>query len=136
LTVVGDGEQTRDFTYVSDVVDALVTVAASDKTGEVYNVGSGKPVSVNELVRLLGSPPTVHIPKRPGEPDCTFADIAKIRAHLGWEPKVSFAEGVAVMRENIDYWRDAPVWTASRIAEATTDWFKYLGSKEPELGRA
>lgn len=126
LTIVGDGEQTRDFTFVSDVVDALITVAQSDKSGEIYNVGSGQPVSVNELVRLLGSPQTVHIPKRPGEPDCTWADISKIRRDLGWAPKVSFAEGVEVMRQNIDYWRDAPVWTASRIAEATTDWFRFL----------
>src|ERR1700716_1840294 len=76
LTIVGDGEQTRDFTFVSDVVDALLTVAQSNKSGEVYNVGSGRPVSVNELVRELGSPATVAIPKRPGEPDCTWADIA------------------------------------------------------------
>ena len=126
LTIVGDGEQTRDFTFVSDVVDALLTVAESDKAGEIYNVGSGQPVSVNELVRLLGRPPTVQIPKRPGEPDCTWADISKIRRELGWEPKVSFADGVRVMRENIDYWRDAPVWTAARIAEATSDWFRFL----------
>jgi UDP-glucose 4-epimerase len=127
LTIVGDGEQKRDFTFVTDVVDALLTVASSDKIGEIYNVGSGKPVSVNELVRLLGSPPSVNIPKRPGEPDCTWADISKIRAELSWEPKVSFADGVRVMRDNINYWRDAPVWTASRIAEETSDWFRFLG---------
>jgi UDP-glucose 4-epimerase len=126
LTVVGDGKQTRDFTFVSDVIEALIGVAESDKIAEIYNVGSGHPVSVNELVRLLGSPPCVHIPKRPGEPDCTWADISKIRHDLGWEPKVSFAEGVKVMRQNIDYWRNAPVWTVSRIAEATTDWFRFL----------
>jgi UDP-glucose 4-epimerase len=131
LTVVGDGEQTRDFTFVSDAVDALVTVADSDKVGEVYNVGSGRPVSVNELVRLLGSPATVHIPKRPGEPDCTWADITKIRRELGWQPKVDIAEGVKTMFENMDYWRDAPVWTVSSIADATADWFKYLGSSTP-----
>ena len=133
LTIVGDGTQTRDFTFVSDVVDALITAAESDKTGEIYNIGSGQPVSVNELVRLLGSPPSVHIPTRPGEPDCTWADISKIRRDLGWEPKVGFDEGVRVMRENIDYWRDAPVWTASRIAEATSDWFRFLG-KEGDVG--
>jgi UDP-glucose 4-epimerase len=132
LTIVGDGEQTRDFTFVSDVIDALLTVAASDKVGEIYNVGSGHPVSVNELVRLLGSPPSIPIPKRPGEPDCTWADITKIRRDLGWEPKVSFADGVRVMLENIDYWRDAPVWTASRIAEATSDWFRFLDKQETE----
>jgi len=134
LTIVGDGEQTRDFTFVADVVDALIAVAESDKIGEIYNVGSGQPVSVNELVRLLGSPPTVRIPKRPGEPDCTFADISKIRRELGWEPKVSFADGVRVMQQNIDYWRDAPVWTVSRIAEATTDWFRFLDTDRGEAG--
>ncbi|MGO9684899.1 MAG: SDR family oxidoreductase [Beijerinckiaceae bacterium] len=130
LTIVGDGEQTRDFTFISDVIDALITVAESARSGEIYNVGSGAPVSVNELVRLLGSPPSVHIPKRPGEPDCTWADISKIRRDLGWEPKVTFAEGVRIMRENIDYWRDAPVWTVDSIAEATTDWFRFLDDRQ------
>ena len=127
LTVVGDGKQTRDFTYVSDVVDALLTAAASDVSGEIYNVGSGRPVSVNELVAELGSPPTVNIPKRPGEPDCTWADISKIRHDLGWQPKVEFANGVKIMRENIDFWRNAPVWTVTSIEQATADWFKFLG---------
>jgi UDP-glucose 4-epimerase len=134
LTIVGDGEQTRDFTFVSDVVDALITVAESDKIGQIYNVGSGQPVSVNELVRLLGSPPTVRIPKRPGEPDCTWADISKIGRELGWEPKVSFADGVQVMRQNIEYWRGAPVWTVSRIADATRDWFRFLETDEGDGG--
>ena len=134
LTIVGDGEQTRDFTFVSDAVDALLTVANSDKVGEIYNVGSGKPVSVNELVRLLGSPATVNILKRPGEPDCTWADITKIRKELGWEPKIHIAEGIKTMFENMDYWRDAPVWTVSSIADATADWFKYLGSSSQESG--
>jgi len=135
LTVVGDGEQTRDFTFVSDVVDALLTVAQSDKAGEIYNVGSGSPVSVNELVRLLGSPPTIAVPKRPGEPDCTWADIGKIRDHIGWTPKVGFAEGVRVMRETMDQWRDAPVWTTAGIAEATADWFRYLAERPAEFQR-
>jgi UDP-glucose 4-epimerase len=126
LTIVGDGEQTRDFTFVSDAVDALFTVANSDKVGEIYNVGSGRPVSVNELIRLLGSPQTVPIPKRPGEPDCTWADITKIQRELAWNPKVSIAQGVKILLENVDYWRDAPVWTVSSIADATADWFKYL----------
>jgi UDP-glucose 4-epimerase len=134
LTIVGDGEQTRDFTFVSDAVDALITVAESDKIGQIYNVGSGRPVSVNELVRLLGSPPSVHIPKRPGEPDCTWADISKIRRELGWQPKVHFADGVRQMRDNIDYWRDAPVWTVSRIADATKDWFRFLDSDRGNAG--
>jgi UDP-glucose 4-epimerase len=132
LTIVGDGEQTRDFTYVTDVVDALVALAGQGRSGEIYNVGSGATVSVNEIVRLLGSPPAVNIPKRPGEPDCTFADITKIRDETGWEPKVQPEQGVQLMIEEIDAWRDAPVWTASRIAEVTNDWFRLLGPERAQ----
>ena len=127
LTIVGDGTQTRDFTFVSDAVDALLVAAEAGQRGEVFNVGSGTPTSVNELVRLLGSPPTVHIPKRPGEPDCTWADITKIGTELGWKPQVGIDDGVRIMLDSIDYWRDAPVWTTERIAEATSDWFRHLG---------
>lgn len=124
-TVVGDGTQTRDFTFVTDVVDALVAAAASDVTNEIINIGSGNTYSVNRLVELLGGP-TVHIPKRPGEPECTFADIAKVRRMLGWQPRFSFEGGVARVLEAIDYWQEAPLWTPESIANATRDWFKYL----------
>ena len=127
LTIVGDGTQTRDFTYVTDIVDALIAAALSDKSGEIYNVGSGKTISVNRLVELLGGT-SINIPKRPGEPDCTFADIAKIKADLAWEPKIPIEIGVQKVLENIEYWRNAPVWTPSTISSATKDWFKYLGS--------
>jgi len=125
-TVVGDGMQTRDFTYVTDVVDAFVTAAKSDVTGEVFNVGSNHTYSVNQLVELLGGE-TVHIPKRPGEPDCTYADTTKIHRILNWSPKITLKEGVQQILTNIDYWRKAPVWTPETISEATADWFKYLG---------
>jgi UDP-glucose 4-epimerase len=130
FTVVGDGTQTRDFTFVTDVADACVCAAASDIEGEVMNVGSGSPQSVNRLVELLGGS-VVHIPKRPGEPDCTQADTTKIETLLGWRTKVSFEEGVAIMLENIDYWRDAPVWNPSSIRDATEAWFTHLGSGGP-----
>jgi UDP-glucose 4-epimerase len=129
LTIVGDGEQTRDFTYVSDAVDALLCAAESDRVGVCLNVGSDNPVSVNHLAKLLKAPATVHIPRRPGEPDCTFADTTRIKAELGWRPRVAIAEGVQHMLEAIDYWRDAPVWTPETIAEATKDWFAYLGKR-------
>ncbi|MFZ8286699.1 NAD-dependent epimerase/dehydratase family protein, partial [Staphylococcus aureus] len=87
-----DGEQTRDFTFVSDVADAFVTAARSDVSHEIFNVGSGNTYSVNHLVDLLGGP-WIHIPKRPGEPDCTFADITRIRQALDWTPKVRFEDG-------------------------------------------
>ena len=127
LTIVGDGEQTRDFTYVSDVISAILAAGASEASGQVYNVGSGTTVSVNELVRQLGRPPTLRIPKRPAEPDCTWADISKIRRELRWEPRVTFAEGVRIMLDNIGHWADAPVWTVDRISETTATWFHYLG---------
>jgi len=125
FTVVGDGTQTRDFTYVTDIVAALLKAARSDARGEIFNVGSGNTYSVNRLVELLGGPVT-YVPKRPGEPDCTFADIAKIRRVLGWEPKVGFEEGVRRMIEHIDYWKEAPVWTPESIGDATKVWFEHL----------
>lgn len=127
LTVVGDGTQTRDFTFVGDVARAFIMAADSSRTGEIYNVGTGQAQSVNRLVELLGATAVIHLPKRPGEPDCTLADTARIRSRLGWEPQVTFEEGVRIMLANIDYWREAPVWTRDGIAEATADWFKYLG---------
>ncbi len=128
FTVVGDGTQTRDFLYVTDVAEAFLAAAETDKSGEVWNLGAGNPQTVNRLVQLLEGP-VVHIPKRPGEPDCTFADIAKIRRDLGWHQKVSFEDGVARILANIDYWRDAPLWDPDSIAEATSGWFKALSSE-------
>ena len=125
FTVVGDGTQTRDFTFVTDVVEATVRAAQSELSGEVLNVGSGNTYSINRLVELLGGD-AVHIPRRPGEPDSTLADITSIRQLLGWQPQVSLEEGVKVMLDNIDYWRGSPVWTPECIEEATKDWFMYL----------
>lgn len=130
-TVVGDGNQTRDFLYVTDVARAFLAAAETDRIGRVYNLGAGKPQSVNRLIELLGGEKT-YIPKRPGEPDCTWADITRITAELGWKPQVSFEEGVANIVANIDYWRNAPLWDPDLIAKATRTWFEFMtpqGSK-------
>ena len=125
FTVVGDGNQTRDFTYVADIVSALIIVAESTLTNKIYNVGSDTTVSINKIVELLGGD-KVNIPKRPGEPDCTYADISKIKDELGWHPTISIEEGVEKILGDIDYWREATVWEPESIADATSDWFKYL----------
>jgi UDP-glucose 4-epimerase len=127
-TVVGTGEQTRDFTFVSDVADAFWTAAGSEIKNEIFNVGSGGTYSINKLVGLLGGEIT-YIPKRPGEPDCTYGDISKVKRLLNWSPKVSFEQGVQKVVENIDYWKDAPLWNERSIATATKTWFKYLADK-------
>jgi UDP-glucose 4-epimerase len=127
LTIVGDGSQKRDFTFVTDVAEAFIAASKSEYQNTVFNVGSGNTYSVNYLAQLLGDK-TVHIPKRPGEPDCTFADIGKIRNLLGWTPKVSFEEGIRKMLANIDYWKDAPVWSPESIDKVTKEWFSLLGN--------
>ncbi len=125
FTIVGDGKQTRDFTFVTDVVDAVYAASQSNVENEVLNVGSGNHYSVNTLVDLLGGEKT-YIPKRPGEPDCTFADITKIKKLLNWSPKIDLKTGVNEMIKNIDYWKEAPVWTPETIALETKDWFEAL----------
>ena len=135
FTVVGDGSQTRDFTFVTDVAAAFVNAARSELSGEIMNVGSGGSYSVNELVELLQGE-VVSIPSRPGEPDCTFADTDKIAGLLGWRPVVGFAEGVRFMVDGIEQWRDAPVWTPHDIARATESWFTYLGAHGATRGGA
>jgi UDP-glucose 4-epimerase len=125
FTVVGDGTQKRDFIYVTDVAASFVTAAETAMNGQVWNIGSDNPQSVNRLVELLGGE-VQFIPKRPGEPDITFADISKIKRELGWKPKVTFEEGVAKVLADIEYWRDAPLWTPDSIAQATDTWFRML----------
>lgn len=125
FTVVGDGTQTRDFTFVTDIADAFYKAANSNVEKEVINIGSGNTYSINRLVELLGGE-VINIPKRPREPDCTFADITKAKKLIDYEPEMTFDEGVKIMLDNIDYWREAPVWTEDNIKEATKDWFQYL----------
>lgn len=126
FTVIGDGEQSRDFTYVSDVARAFILAADSNLSHEVLNVGSGGHYTINRLVALLGGD-TVSLPKRPGEPDCTFADIAKIRRLLSWQPQISLEQGVATLLARLDDWRHAPLWTPQAIAQASQAWFTHLG---------
>ena len=129
FTVVGDGTQSRDFTYVEDVAKAFLMAATSECSGEIFNVGSGNHYSVNMLTKLLNGPIS-YIPKRPGEPDCTFADISKIEKHLGFKASTSFESGVEKLLKFIEDYQDAPLWNPENIDEATKTWFKYLAPKE------
>ena len=103
----------------------MVTTCRSNIKNEIINIGSGKSYSINKLVKILGGR-IVYVPKRPGEPDCTWADISKAKKLLKWKPKVKFENGVKILLNNIDYWQKAPVWNQVSINKATKDWFKYL----------
>jgi UDP-glucose 4-epimerase len=125
MTVVGDGTQRRDFVFVTDVARGFLAAAETPLSGQVFNLGAGQPQSINRLVELIGGQ-LEYLPKRPGEPECTWADTSKITSRLGWIPRVSFEDGVATMVGDIDRWADAPVWDAASIATATRTWFKFL----------
>lgn len=129
FTVVGDGTQARDFLYVTDVARAFLAAAKTHRTGQIYNLGAGNPQSIHRLVELLGGD-ILYVPKRPGEPDCTFADITKITTELGWKPLISFEEGVKRMVAEIHCWQDAPLWDPTSIAVATKTWFNIMSNKE------
>jgi UDP-glucose 4-epimerase len=129
FTLVGDGTQRRDFLFVTDVASAFFLAATTPLVNEIFNLGAGNPQTVNRLIELLGGGEVVRLPKRPGEPDCTWADITKIQRELGWKQRVSFEEGVGKMIENINYWRQAPVWDPVSIASATKNWFAFLEGK-------
>lgn len=129
FTIVGNGKQTRDFTYVADIVDAILRVNKSKNlSGEILNVGSGRTISINKIAKLLGGK-KIYIPKRPGEPDITFADINKIKRKTGWKPKISIDKGIKIILGHINDWKNAPVWTPKKIKKQTTKWFKYLSKK-------
>ena len=131
FTRVGNGEQGRDFTYVSDVVDAFIVAAKSPVTCEVINIGFGYPWTINALIYELGGldAKIVQIPKRPGEPNTTQADISKARKLLAWSPLVPLQLGIKSLLEHLEDWKDAPVWTPGKIEEATKTWFDYLGRR-------
>lgn len=125
LTIVGDGEQTRDFVFVADVARAFLAAAETSIRSRVFNIGSGRPVSVNYLANLIGGA-TVHIPDRPGEPRVTHADISRATKEITWSARTSFEDGMRLTLEHRHLWKDAPIWTPDTIAVETKEWFRYL----------
>ena len=100
IEVFGDGEQTREFTYVSDAVDGTIKASTADVVGEIFNLGGGSRVTVNKVLATLEeisglSVRRQNLPSAPGDPRHTGASINLARAKLGWEPRVSLSEGLA-----------------------------------------
>lgn len=126
LTIVGDGNQSRDFVYVTDLSNSFYKAATTKLTKKIWNVGSSNPQKINYLVKLLNYNNIIYIPDRPGEPRITHANINLIKKDLNWSPKINLKKGVKEMLKNIDYWKTAPLWTESKINNATKNWFKNL----------
>jgi len=125
LTIVGNGRQKRDFTYVKDVARAFIKAIETKLDNMILNIGSGDPVSINSIVKLLKHP-YIFIPKRPGEPDCTHADIRKAKKFLKWKTTINISQGIKLMQKDILFWKLSPIWTKSKIKKATKAWFKFL----------
>ena len=97
----------------------------SKTENQILNIGSSKPKKVSDLVKLISSN-FITIPKRPGEPFITWADIKKAKKILRWTPKTSFENGIKNLINDIDYWKNAPLWDRKKIKIATKNWFRYL----------
>jgi nucleoside-diphosphate-sugar epimerase len=100
IEVFGDGEQTREFTYVSDAVDGTIKASTADVVSQIFNLGGGSRVTVNKVLATLEeisglSIRRQNLPAAPGDPRHTGASINLARERLGWEPRVSLAEGLA-----------------------------------------
>ena len=106
ITVHGDGEQTRDFVYVADVVQANRLAAETDSVGEAFNVGTGDSISVRELAEMVreitdANVDIIHTDPREGDIDHSVADISNARTHLEFDPTVSFRDG---LERTIEWW--------------------------------
>ncbi len=93
LTIVGDGKQTRDFIHVEDLIDAFLKMIKTPLANKIYNLGSGKETSINQIASLFGGK-RVFIPKRPGEPKRSCANINKVKNDIKWHPKICISKGV------------------------------------------
>ena len=99
LTIVGDGKQTRDFIHVDDLTNAFIKVAKSRLLNKIYNLGSGKEISINKIANLFGGKKTF-IPKRPREPKRSLANISKIKKDINWKPTITIQEGIKRLLKN------------------------------------
>jgi len=113
LPIYGDGMQERDWLYVEDYCRAIILTLEKGKTGEIYNVSAGTPqpnlTTVKTILKHLGKPETLmqYVKDRPGHDRRYALDDSKIRRELGWQPQVSFEDGI---RRTIDWYRSNPTW--------------------------
>jgi len=129
FTVVGTGNQKRDFVNAKDVATAFKKAVFLKKNNLILNIGSSNPRSVNYLLSLIKGK-KIYIPKRPGEPQMTFANIKMAKKKLKWKPLISLRIGINEVLKNINYWKSAPLWNSNKIYKATKVWFKYLSKKK------
>ena len=93
LTIVGNGKQTRDFIHVDDLINAFLKIIKSKIVNRIYNLGSGKEISINKIAYLFGGR-KIFISKRPGEPKRSLANIAKLKKDINWKPVITIKEGI------------------------------------------
>jgi UDP-glucose 4-epimerase len=108
ILIFGDGEQTRDFTFVDDAFEAIILAAESDIVGEVFNIGGGSRISVNELIKIMEDiigkkARRKYVEKQKGDVRDTRADVGKAGKELGWKPKVGIEEG---LKRFVDWWME------------------------------
>lgn len=125
LTIVGNGFQKRDFLYISDLCRAFYMASKSNLNSEIFNLGRGKAESVNYLASLISNKKKF-IPWRPGEPKFIEANISKIKSKLRWRPTTKLKDGMRKVIKEINFWKNAPLWTNKSIRQATKNWHKYL----------
>jgi UDP-glucuronate 4-epimerase len=103
IPVYGDGSTSRDYTYVADIVDGIIKsinyVSNNEKVYEVFNIGSNNPISLKEMIetieKVLGKKAKINsLPMQPGDVDRTYADITKLREMTGYNPSISFEDGI------------------------------------------
>ena len=107
------------------MVKAFYASTKNNIKNKIFNIGSGNPRSVLEMLKILKGK-KIYIPKRPGEPNITHADITLARKKLKWKPGITLEKGLENVLKNIFYWKKSPLWTKSKIKNATKNWFKYL----------
>lgn len=123
LTVVGDGTHARDFIYCTDVANAFYIAALEGKADEVYNIGSGKAISLNEFTdRIKGK--KLFLKNKEDEPTKTWADISKFQFDCNWQPRIPLESGVEFSLDVLNDWKDDISWNEENLNQFFQAWFE------------